>query len=77
MIEEKENDDKLAITSPETLLDRINKLRINPISTSEDPGVNLSESRLKILEQMRERNDSLAKISERKEKYVKTSLVKK
>lgn len=70
MIED-ENNEQRRISSPETLLERINKLRVNRNEPLESESIDLSASRLKILEKMQRSNDSLAEMAERKEKFVK------
>ena len=71
MIEDENNEQQRRISSPETLLERINKLRLNSNVTMESESIDLSASRLKILEKMQRSNDSLAQMIERKEKFVK------
>ncbi|UJR15092.1 hypothetical protein I4U23_002059 [Adineta vaga] len=67
-------------SSSSTLLDRINKLRLNTNTTSDtyfdDQPSDIHEKRLEIIEKMQQTNDSIVEMNERKQKFVTKSPLK-
>ena len=63
------------MTSSQTLLDRINKLRLNTNSTddtySQDQTSDLYNKRMTIIHKMQQANDTIAEMNERRQKFVK------
>lgn len=66
---------KKLLTSSPTLLDRINKLRLNTNPTldtySDDQTSDIYNQRMKIIEKMQQANDSISEMNERKQKFHK------
>lgn len=69
------------MTSSTTLLDRINKLRLNTnpsLNTySDDQTSDIYNQRMKIIEKMQQTNDSIVEMNEKKQKFLTKPLKKK
>ncbi len=63
------------LTSSPTLLDRINKLRLNANATSntysDDQTSEINDKRMTIIEKMQQTNDAIVEMNERKQKFLK------
>ncbi|CAF1238086.1 unnamed protein product [Adineta steineri] len=71
----------LTSSSTSTLLDRINKLRINTNITSDtysyDQTSEIYDKRMAIIQKMQQTNDTIVEMNEKKQKFLKKSPVKK
>ncbi|CAF1168807.1 unnamed protein product [Adineta ricciae] len=72
---------KKLLTSSPTLLDRINKLRLNTNAISDtsalEQPIDIHQQRLRIIEQMQRSNDRIAEMNEKKQKFVDKTTVKR
>jgi hypothetical protein len=72
---------KKLLTSSPTLLDRINKLRLNTNPTfdtySYDQTLDIYNKRMEIIKKMQQTNDSIVEMNERKQKFLKKTSTKK